>query len=356
MKKSLMAFALPSMRWVLVAVMALCWPMAASANSDDPDSIIDAFLEQVAASGELTNEQKATVVDVVTELRRDDSGKSRCITAGLLAMYPDYESAILLADEDVERAESQLRPMLESDNKFLVADAAFYLARTLLGAERNEDALDLLQQVTGDLAAYTLHTGNARYFLGVAQANLLHNREAIDSFSRFLEENPQAPERLRVAAFRQREMLASIEQGSLSDVFQRMDFSRRRLKNKQTGEVTQARQDEIVNMLAKLIKEQEKQECSSCSSSTNQQQQGQQPQDGQASNPGQGKSNKGGTSNQQDGIATRTYDNGPPSPWSRLRERSRDPANQAVKERLAARYKRVVEKYYDAVNDVDAKK
>ena len=199
----------------------------------------------------------------------------------------------------------------------------------------------------------TLHSGNALYFLAVAQANLLQNKQAIATFSKFIENNPSAPERLRVAAFRQKEMLAAIEDGSLSDVFQRMDFSRRRLENEKTGDVTQDQQDKIVQLLQKLIKEQEKKECSSCCSSTNQQQEGQKPQDGQAQNPGQGKSNKGGTSNQQDGQAHRTYDNGPPSPWSRLRDRSRDPANQAIKEKLPARYRPAVEKYNESINDVE---
>ncbi len=101
-------------------------------------------------------------------------------------------------------------------------------------------------------------------------------------------------------------------------------------------------------MLGQLIKKQEKKECSNCNSKKS----GQKPQnkDGQAQNgqkgKGKGKGDAGGTSSNPNGVVRRTYDNGPASPWSQLRDRSRDPANNAVKERLPARYKRVVEKYY----------
>ena len=36
--------------------------------------------------------------------------------------------------------------------------------------------------------------------------------------------------------------------------------------------------------------------------------------------------------------------------WSRLRDRSRDPANTAVKEKLPARYRDIVERYMEAAN------
>ena len=46
----------------------------------------------------------------------------------------------------------------------------------------------------------------------------------------------------------------------------------------------------------------------------------------------------------------KNYDDSPASPWSRLRDRSRDPANNAVKEKLPARYRDIVERYMEAAN------
>ena len=195
-----------------------------------------------------------------------------------------------------------------------------------------------------------MHADNAIYFHGVAQAGLLKNKEAIQTFTKFLRTAENAPERLRVGAWRQIQQLETIRSGQLPDIHQRMVFSENRLKREKTDDITQDQQDKIVKMLAKLIKEQEKKECSSCKSNCkNSQKQGEQKpgQGQQAGKPSQGKSNKGGTSNNPNGTVRREFDDGPASPWSRLRERSRDATNTAVKEKLPAKYRDIVEKYRD---------
>ena len=57
--------------------------------------------------------------------------------------------------------------------------------------------------------------------------------------------------------------MQGIKEGKLDDVYQRMDYSRRRLTQIETGERTQEEQKKIVNMLTKMIKEEEKKEASS---------------------------------------------------------------------------------------------
>jgi len=66
------------------------------------------------------------------------------------------------------------------------------------------------------------------------------------------------------------------------------------------------------------------------------------------SSPGKGQ--KGGSSSNPNGKVVKTYDDSPASPWSRLRDRLRDPANNAVKEKLPARYRDIVEKYRAAAD------
>jgi hypothetical protein len=137
----------------------------------------------------------------------------------------------------------------------------------------------------------------------------------------------------------------------MEDIYQRMDYSRRRLSLIEPGEQTQEEQDKIVRMLAKLIKEQEKKEASSKSKNQqkNQQQQQQQQQANQKRQPSQ--SQIGGQSSNPNGqVVKKSYNDGPASPWSRLRDRSRDPANNAIKDKLPARYREIVERYYEAAN------
>ena len=126
-------------------------------------------------------------------------------------------------------------------------------------------------------------------------------------------------------------------------------------------EITQEQQQKIVEMLTKLIKEQEKKECSNCNSSsaqnTKKQQQQQQQQQQQASKPKQNKSQKGGSSANPNGkVVQKSYDDGPASSWSRLRDRSRDPVNNAIKDNLPARYRDIVERYYEKANGNDKDK
>ena len=239
-------------------------PAAEPGNNNDA-KVVAAFLQHIDTLTQLDATKKEQAKKAVQSLG-DESNSA--VTEGLFLAYPDYAAAVESSDnDDVAKAIELLSPLADSDDKFLAADANFYLARTLMNAERFEDALPRLQSLIRELAEFTVHQSNSQYFIGVAQAGMLQNADAIQSFMEFLQFNPDAAERLRVSAWRQVQELQAIEDGKLSDVHQHMDFSRRRLELTETGDVTQKEQDEIVKMLAVLIKEQEKKECnSSCKS------------------------------------------------------------------------------------------
>ena len=279
------------------------------------------------------------------------------LTESLSRLYPAYAAAISTSDQgDVQAAVDQLMPLADQDDLFLAADASFYLSRVLMNDEQFEPALPLLERLSGELSDVSLHHDVVSYYIGIAQAGLLKNKKAAVSLAGFLEDYRNAPERLRVSAWRKLQELEAIEAGKLDDVYQRMDFSRRRLEHIKTDEATQEQQEKIVKLLNQMIKEEEKKEASSSSKSNTKDQQQQQspqaqnkPQQGKPSNSN--KSSKPGQSSNSNGMAVdKSYDDSPASPWSRLRERSRDPANNAVKDKLPARYRDIVEKYYEAAN------
>ena len=334
----------------LAALVALSFTIPVFGAPDDQSTLSD--YQQHIKSLSLTDSQKSEALKKFEELKSESAEDA--ITESLMLLYPNYESAVQAADNaETEASIEQLHSLTNSDDKFLAADSTFYLARTLMNEERFEQALPMLQSIKGDLVDFTIHGPSAQYFIGVAQAGMLNNKSAINSFMEFLEFNPMAPERLRVSAWRQIQQLQSIKEGELPDVHQRMDFSRRRLQIADTGETTQEEQEKIVRMLTKLIKEQEKKECSSCNSNANkkQHQQKNQQQAQKKPKPQQSKSQKGGQSANPNGkVVNKSYDDSPASPWSRLRERSRDPANNAIKDKLPARYRDIVERYYEAAN------
>lgn len=334
-----------------IAISFLTLTLGMSASADDhAQKVFDNFAEKVKNDASLDEAQKSKVS---AKLNESSDDPKYAVTEALVVLFPGYAAAIESSDANqVDDAIKTLEPMTKSENQFLAADSSFVLARMLMNNERFEEAMPLLEQLNGDLGDFSAHRGAAQYYMGVAHAGLLDNKAAVESFMRFLQFNPEAPERLIVSAWQQVQELQAIKAGQLDDVHQRMDYSRRRLALQETDEDTQEQQDKIVSILGKLIKEAEKSECSNCKSSGKSEQK---PKPGgeqsAQSKPGQSKSDKGSSSSNANGEAiVKNYDDSPASPWSRLRDRSRDPANNAVKEKLPARYREIVERYIKAAN------
>ena len=337
---------------LLIALAIVSETRSFGANGDDVSQandvvkVLASFAEHLQAlpTSDSLTQARATF----EKLRSSDDERTLAINGALLILNPDYREAVAAADsDDIAQAVKKLSPFIQSNDPFVAADAAFIQSRMLVNAEQFEQAVPLLEQLTGPQADFSTNTDTALYFLGVAQAKMLRNADAITTFRSFLQSYPNAPERLQVSAWQQIEDLSAIEAGRLADVHQRMDFSRRKLTLEQTGEPTQDQQTRIVDILAKLIRDQEKKECSSSNSKKNcqnpSQSQAKQPQ--KPDSPQQSKSQTGGFSNNPNGVAQRVYSDGPASPWSKLRDRSRDPAYSALKDQLPAKYREIVERY-----------
>ena len=324
--------------------------------AQDSDQI-SSFRSHVKSVPSLNDKARAEIDEIIEEYAEDSV--SDAVTESLIVMHRGYADAIEASDgDDVDAAVSVLMPLAESADKFLAADASFYLARMLMNNEQFESAMPLLKKLDSELGAYTTHAGKVQFYIAVAQAGLLQYTQAIATFNEFLELYPMAPERLRVAAWRQIQQLREIEEGQMADIYQRMDYSRRKLSLIDPGDSTQQQQSKIVGMLGKLIKQQEKKEASNNQKQNKDQkqpntkkQQQQKPQQQQSQSQQSSKSQQGGTSSQANGKAVnKSYSDAPTSPWSRLRDRSRDPANNAIKDKLPARYRDIVERYYEAAN------
>ncbi len=327
-------------------------------GGSDMDSVVDSFEKHVQSLEATDGKLKAAALEAISEYKSDSAADA--ITEGLIALYPEYEQAIESTDsDDVLGSIEMLTKVSGADDKYLAADASFYLARRLMNDERFEAALPLLDELRKELKEFSVHLPTVQYYRGVAQSGLLQNEDAVDSFMAFLQFNPDAPERLRVNAWRQVQEIQSAGNDKMEEVHQRMDFSRRRLRLTESNEGTQVEQDKIVKLLSQMIKEQEKKECSKCNSdkpNTKKQQQKSPQKQAKKQSPKPSKGQKGGSSNNPNGIAQKTYDDSPASPWSRLRDRSRDPENKAMKQQLPARYRDIVERYYEAANGNGTKK
>jgi tetratricopeptide (TPR) repeat protein len=263
----LVAAAIPASAWAdpdskpAAAEAATAIPAKPEHVPDRLDKVIDAYVKSIQEDKQLDATAREKILGLITAQRVDPDLRTTTITDALAATNSDFQAALMsLAEENLAKGVAALETLAKSDNKFLAADAAFFLARAHMMDERAEAAAPLLAKLAGEQADYSLYSGEAQYLLGAAQAAQLERDKAIASFDKFLKENPDAPERMRVNAIRLTEELKALKDGSLVDVYDRMGFSRRKLQIEDSGNRTRKEQDNIIAMLDVLIKEAEDKE------------------------------------------------------------------------------------------------
>lgn len=336
----------------IAAVLLAGWLIAPLyADDESTDKIIDAFVASVQSDDSLSPAIQDEVKAAVAKLREDEYGRLASVTEGLRITNESFRAALLAIEEDrLKAAADLLQPLVDSDNSFLAADSAFYLARVFVYQERYEDALPYLRKVTSDFASHSLSVGDALFLQGVAESEMLNRTAAIAALKSFLDKHPEASERMRVGAWRQLEQLKSLEEGSITDVFERMDFSRRRLGLGDSGEQTQAQQDKVIDMLAQLIKDAEQAESEGKGQSKEPQEGNEKKEGSGGGSPGEGtgKNGEGGNDQSAGAEVRRTFRRGPQSPWHKVRDKERDPAYNAIKTRFPARYEELIKQYYES--------
>jgi tetratricopeptide (TPR) repeat protein len=338
-----------------MACAATLWLAAAGANAVDVNEVLDGFAASVAKSTIPTVEQKALVAELVKQLGQSPEDRAAAITESLRLLHPEFKAALAaLGEDNLGAAIVSLTKLRESKDPYLAADASFYLARAYLLDERFEEALPLLADLQGKWGDKTASGGEVLFLRGVSEAALLRHPEAIASLEKFIASYPEAPERMRVGAFRQLEQLKLFQEGTLSDVHLRMDFSRRKLELEDTGGETRQQQDKIIDLLAKLIKESEERECNCRGGGSGQGKKQGQAGESQGQNQGEGSQSGqsgGGSKGIDSDTVKRLHRGGPQSPWSRLRDKDRDPVYSAIKEKFPARYQQLIEQYYKSFQD-----
>jgi tetratricopeptide (TPR) repeat protein len=305
----------------------------------------------------LPADQAQRAVDAAAALKTEDDGRPIAITEGLREIYPAFAEALkAVSEENLAAAGTALADLTKSPDPYLAADASYFSARVMLLQERYEEALPLLDTIEAKFADKSMRSGEALFLKGVAQAQMLKRKDAIASLERYIEENPNAPERMKIGAWRQLEQLKLIEDGTLSDVFAKMEFSRRRLALEDSSKPTQDEQKKIVAILEQLIKEAEEKECNCKGGGKGKPKpsNGNKPGEGEGEGkPGAGKpGEKGGGSNQTDQAALeRLTRKGPSSQWSNLRDKDREAVFNALKQKFPGRYKELIEQYYKSFEE-----
>lgn len=346
---------------VCTALLAALVSPLSAADRVPAVQTIDAFIAAVKANKDLPADKVAAALSAVEELKADPPSHSAAITVGLRELNEEYGDALVeLADENLDAAVPKLEKLAKSEDLYLSTDATFFLARAYMLTERFEEALPLLAKVQKDQLQYTVQHADTAFLLGLCQARLMQRKEAMATFSKFEQEFPDAPERMRIGAWRMLQQLQLVQDGTIIDVQDRMDFSRRKLALKDPGKKTQEEQKKIVDILAKLIKEAEDKESQGQGSGQGQGQgQGREKSGGQNSGQSGGSGGQEGSSgghgsgsdNSQNTDVTKLRRTGPESGWSKLRDREREQVFSALKQKYPARYEKLVEQYYKSFDD-----
>lgn len=267
----------------------------------------------------------------------------------LAQQHPSFANALHALDEDrLDEAARLLEPLSQRADPVLRDQAKLMLARLYVNQGRYVPARELLESMP-DKTSALLDEGEALFMLGVIHAQLMERPQAQQKLTQFLQDHPQAPERLRVSAQVRLRELAAIEEGSLRDVADRMDFSYRQLARALTGEPTRKTQQSIVALLDQLIKDAQDKEQAGASG-------------GQAApgNPGTpaGVANPSAPAQQSVapvGEARMGELSGPRlSPaedWMKLQARDRERVLDTLKTRFPDRYRGLVEQYYRSLSE-----
>ena len=232
-----------------------------SASLVQAEATLDGLVKAIDANAQLSDEQRKEAVATIDSLKADDESPAYIASEVFMLLYPEFEDAMAaLGDEDSAAGIAKLEALGKSDDKHLAAESTYYIGRGHMMAEHYELALPVWESVLEDHAETTFRTAEALFFKGMSESQLLKRKAAIETLDKFIIDYEDAPERMQVAAWHELELLRAIDEGSLVDVQDRMDFSRRRLAIEESGEDTQEEQDRIVAMLEKLIEKAEQQE------------------------------------------------------------------------------------------------
>ena len=329
---------------ILNAIAALL-AFAVTAPADEVDDVIDRFAARVKGDKEFKPEAKKAAADIIAKLRGDKRVRESAVTESLRALYPGFARGLeAIQRMDAAMAANALEPLLKSPNPFLAADAAYHLGRVKVVEQEYESAQPLFGRVAGEWAKDSVRTGEAMFYKGLCELRMLRRDDAIDTLTAFVESGAPASPRIGFLAQETLRLLMSTGEGSLDDIAEHMDFSRRRLYLTDAGANTQEVQERIIAMLDVLIDRAEQpppspSDAGSCPITGRSL--------GQGGSGMSGNSPGGNASPQTPPRIVRRMRPQARSPWDDLRKRDRGTeALSAIKAKLPARYQELIEQYY----------
>lgn len=331
-------------------ITALVFAFAAQVPADDAptagriERLDRAFLEHVKALGP----EQALAVGVITQSwdAYQRGSPESFVPDALAVLYPDYRAALTAFDAQRFAEAGRLLESLRRDaDPYLAANARYFHARALVEQGMLEEVEGELQDVLSpdsELAKYTPYVAHLWFIRAYCEASDLKFEQAAQTLRALAATYPDAAEPVRVGA---RQLALEIEQrerGTLGEVADVMGYSAGRLKAADAGERVRTRQDEVVALLDKLIKDTEQQEQQQGGGRGRQS--GSQRQRTPRAPLEQSRATPGGSAPPGEQHAAPAAD--PGQMWGKLPPAERERILQSLRDRFPSRYRQLVEQYY----------
>ncbi|MDO8630757.1 MAG: hypothetical protein Q7R41_09705, partial [Phycisphaerales bacterium] len=314
-----------------------------AATTDPP---IDRFLATFDTRADVPADAKALIRSRWADCR--DCDAEEFLTQALAVVSPKFRDGLDAYDVDnFGQCVTMMHDLTSDADSFVAIHAAVYEIKSLVAVDRAMEAGERLKDLSArsdDIAAHSYFGAEVDFLRGYCLLADLQYGAASTTLKEFLAKHADASPRLVISAKQMLVELANREAGRLGDVVDLMDFSRRRLKNDDTGEIVRTRQQKIIDLLDQLIKEAEDKEKQSSSSSSSGGGSGN-PSGGNPSNPMQQSRLPGGDPG--DGPNRPARRANPGEMWGSMPPAERERVLQALRASFPSRYRQLVEQYYE---------
>ncbi len=348
----------------LVYIYAAVVPLRLSAVSTGAETPAKRFVAAVSADPSIPEDAKNIVRS--TWEKCDGCNEGEFMAQALSLTSARFRDVLETYDEERFAESARLAGEAKADsNRYTAIYAAGYEALSLVAAERFEAANRLLGELLTDegrrdIASHSYLGPELAFLRGFCLVADLQFEEGEVELNRFLDEHPDAPIRLTIAARQMLHELLNREPGKIGEVVDLMKNSHGRLQLHDSGKVVQARQQRILDLLDKLIKDAEDNESKcKCKGSKSGEDKKPCPQHGEGQ--GQQQQQQQGQKRQQTPMQESRLPGGTPSAGALRDARRANPADswgampplererilQALRESFPSRYRQLVEQYYE---------
>lgn len=312
--------------------------------------VVTQFLKFIEESG-LPKEAKDMIAKEYDKAKASNDFREVIATC-LVLMNKDYANGMIaFSSEKMKTAEKYFDKINPENNPYLKAYQLYYLARISVIQDNFERAEEILNDFLKSHLNFTTHQADAFFLLAVCYYNQFKRDKAIGLLTEFEKRFPDAPERMIIGAYQLVNKIEGFEEGSMSDVEERMEYSRRKLKMEDIDKPAEDNQEKVVSILNKLIKEAEQQE-----------------QNQKNKNKNKNKNSGGGNGDSPDtpmdqseapegeskiGQLKKISRGNREEEWGKDREKEREKIMNALKEKFPERYRELIEQYYKGLNKND---